>query len=278
MKKELRFIIVIFVGFITLLWLAKPLREFLINYDITELNARLISGVFTRLLIISISLWIISKLNLKKYNGLEKSNKITNLQALLIPSLFILMGITGNLSTYFNTNIFVLFLFIISVFIVGFAEELLFRGIILPLFITYFKDQKAVLYLSVILSSSIFGIVHYINIFKEPDNFWGITHQVFFALSIGVFFGGLMLRTNSIIIPSLFHGFVNFSFGAGDLKQKDIQIITEKITEGVNWNSIIPTTIFFIFIFLGGIYMIKKVDAEMVLSKLNFKTATYSYS
>jgi hypothetical protein len=274
MKKELKCIIVIFVGFITLLWLAKPLREFLINYDITELNAKLTAGIITRLLIISVSLWIIGKLNLEKFNGLSKRNEISNLKALMIPSLFILMGIMSSWNTYINTNIFVLFLFIISVFIIGFTEEILFRGTILPLFITYFKNRKTVLYLSVILSSSIFGVVHYINIFKEPDNFWGITHQVFFALSIGIFFGGLMLRTNSIIIPSLFHGFVNFSFGTGDLEQEDIQIITEKITEDVNWNSIIPTTIFFTFIFLSGIYMIRKVDAEMILNKLNFKTAT----
>jgi hypothetical protein len=158
MKKELKCIIVIFVGFITLLWLAKPLREFLINYDITELNAKLTAGIITRLLIISVSLWIIGKLNLEKFNGLSKRNEISNLKALMI--------------------------------------------------------------------------------------------------------------------PSLFHGFVNFSFGTGDLEQEDIQIITEKITEDVNWNSIIPTTIFFTFIFLSGIYMTRKVDAEMILNKLNFKTAT----
>ena len=112
-------------------------------------------------------------------------------------------------------------------------------------------------------------MIHYINILKEPDNFWGNTHQVFFALSIGVFFGGLMLRTKSILIPSIFHGFVNFSFGAGKLKQNEMKIINENITEGIDWNSIIPNTLLFTFIFLAGIYMTNKVDKEVILNKIN---------
>jgi len=268
MKKELKFIAIFFIGFLALLWLAKPLRILLSNFNINELNIELIAGIVMRLMIIIICIKIIAKLNLRKYNGFEKTTNSTNLQALIIPSLFIFMGIMSNWNTYLNTDTLLFILFITSVFIIGFAEELFFRGIILPLFITYFKNRKAVLLLSVLLSSLIFGIIHYVNIFKEPDNFWGITHQVFFALSVGVFFGGLMLRTKNIIIPSLFHGFVNFSFGADSLKQEDIQHVTEKVTEGVNWNSLIPTTLLFVFILLGGIYMIRKVKSADVLNKL----------
>ncbi|MDA3781111.1 MAG: CPBP family intramembrane metalloprotease [Bacteroidales bacterium] len=269
MKKELQYILYIFIGFITLLWFAKPLREYLITYDIAELNSGLLARIIVRLFIIPLIFLVIWKLKLKRYNSLEKSRKIENLQSLLIPFLFILIGLTSNWNTYINVDLNILFLFLASVFIVGFAEELLFRGIILPIFIKYFKSQKNVLFLSVILSSSIFGMIHYVNILKEPDNFWGITHQVFFALSIGVFFGGLMLRTKNILIPSIFHGFVNFSFGAGELKQNEMKIINENITEGIDWNSIIPTTLLFAFIFLAGIYMTNKVDKEVILNKLN---------
>ena len=269
MKKELKYIIFIFIGFIALLWLAIPLRAFFGNYNITELNAKLIAGIITRLFIITIGFWIIWKLKFKKYNGIEKGEKIQNLHSLIIPSLFILMGLMSSWNTYLNADKTALLLFTASVFIVGLTEELLFRGTNIPLFISYFKNQKAVLYFSVIASSLIFGITHYINIFKQPDNFWGITHQVFFAVSIGVFFGGLMLRTKNITIPSLFHGFVNFSFGAGDLKQEDMHIIKEKISNGINWSSLILTTLFFVFIFISGIYMIKKTNKELVLNKLN---------
>lgn len=269
MKKELQYISYVFIGFITLLLLTKPLREHLIASDIAALNARLIAGITIRLIIISLSLWVIWKLKLRRYNGLEKNTKIKNLQSLLIPFLFILMGLTSNWNTYINTELNILFLFIASVFIVGFAEELIFRGTILPLFIKYFKNRKNALFLSVIISSSIFGFIHYLNILKEPDNFWGITHQVFFAVSIGVFFGGLMLRTKSILIPSMFHGFVNFSFGAGELQQKEMEIISKNIAEGINWSSIIPTSLLFAFIFLAGIYMTKKVDREVILDKIN---------
>ena len=187
MRKELQYILYTFIGFITLLWFAKPLREYLITFDIATLNARIIAGIITRLIIISLILLVIWKLNLKRFNGIGKNRKIENLQSLLIPFSFILIGLTSNWNTYINVDLYILFLFIISVFIVGFAEELIFRGTILPLFIIYFKSRKNVLFLSVILSSLIFGIIHYVNIIKEPSNFWGITHQMFFAVSIGFF-------------------------------------------------------------------------------------------
>jgi len=274
MKNELKIIIVVFVGFVAMLWIAKPLRELLVNYSISELDARLMAGIFTRLLIVSIAIWIIRKLDLKLYNGLNKGQNTKNLYAIGIPSVFIIFGIISNWNIYIKTENYVLLLFIFSVIIIGIAEEFIFRGIIQPLFIKYFKSQQKVLYLSVIITALIFGLIHYVNILKEPDNFSGITHQVFFAISIGVFFGGLMLRTNSIIVPSMFHGLVNFSFGAGDLKHQTVQVVTKEITEGVNWNSIIPTTLFFIFIFISGIYMINKVNSEVILRKLKIKTST----
>jgi len=269
MKHELKLIFVIFVGFIALLWFEKPLKALLLNYDLTELNAKLISGIFMRSLIVAISLWIIKKLGFIKYNGLENGIEFTNLSALAIPSIFILFGLMSNSQTFLSTNPLVLLLFLASVLTIGFVEELVFRGTILPLFINYFREKKNVLFWSVFLTSSIFGIIHFINIFKEPENILGITHQVFFAISIGVFFGGLMLKSKNIVIPSLFHGLVNFAFGAGELNPTSSQVVVEKVSEGINWSSVIPTTIFFTFILLAGVNMIKKVDRKTILENLD---------
>lgn len=213
------------------------MNALLLNYDLTELNAKLISGIFMRSLIVAISLWIIKKLGFIKYNELENGIEFTNLSALAIPSIFILFSLMSNSQTFLSTNPLVLLLFLASVLTVGFVEELVFRGTILPLFINYFREKKNVLFWSVFLTSSIFGIIHFINIFKEPENILGITHQVFFAISIGVFFGGLMLKSKNIVIPSLFHGLVNFAFGAGELNPTSSQVVVEKVSEGINWSS-----------------------------------------
>lgn len=257
------------MGFVALLWFEKPLKGLLLDYNLTELNAKLISGIFVRSILVAISLWIIKKLDFIKYNGLENGIKFTNISALAIPSIFILFGLMSNFQTFVNTNPFVLLLFLTSVLTIGFIEELIFRGTILPLFINYFREKKRILFISVFFNSSIFGIIHFINIFKEPENILGITHQVFFAISIGVFFGGLMLRTQNIVIPSLFHGLVNFAFGGGELNPAASQVVVEKVSEGINWSPVIPTTIFFTFILLAGLKMVKKVDRKMILQNLS---------
>ncbi|PQJ79266.1 CPBP family intramembrane glutamic endopeptidase [Polaribacter porphyrae] len=269
MKREIKLIIITFIGFLFLLWIAKPIRFFLIDNNLPELNSRFIAGIFMRLSIIVLAIKLINIKKIKNYNGLSTSKRVNNIQALAIPFVFILSGIISNWYTYTNTQIYLLLLFILSVFTVGFAEEIVFRGIILPLFIKHFKAKKNVLFISVLCTSLIFGGLHFFNILKEPGNIVGITNQVFFATSISFFFGGLMLRTNNIIIPSIIHGFINLAFGSGILNQKSAPIITGKISEGINWSSIIPTTIFFSFIFLGGAYMIKKVNKSDILKELN---------
>ena len=122
------------------------------------------------------------------------------------------------------------------------------------------------------VSSSLFGIVHFVNLFSQPDNFIGITSQVFFALSIGVFFSGLMVRTENILVPVLIHALVNFSFGAGELKETPVEEISNAVEQtGINWNSVIPTTIFFAFIMAGGIFMILSSDKQRIMSTLEIE-------
>ncbi len=79
-----------------------------------------------------------------------------------------------------------------------------------------------------------------------------------------------MLRTGNVLVPALLHALVNFSFGAGDLKSGTVEKLTENAVEGVNWNSIIPTALFFIFILIGGLFMVGKVKKEEALARLQF--------
>jgi membrane protease YdiL (CAAX protease family) len=262
MKKEIKNSLLILVGFLVFLWLEKPLREILINCQINELSAQFISGIFIRSLLIIASLIIITKLNLNKFLGIYPYLKIRNLQAVVIPLGFITIGIISNFGVYLNTNLVVLILFSGSVLAIGFVEELIFRGILLPLFIKSFINNKNSLLLSVILSSLLFSCIHLINLISQPDNLVGILSQVFFALSIGVFFGGLMLRTENILVPAILHALINFAFGSGKLKNETHDILNDDILNKIDWSSLVPTTIFFIFIFLSGIYMIRKVYKE----------------
>ena len=73
----------------------------------------------------------------------------------------------------------------------------------------------------------------------------GVTSQVFFATSIGVFFCGLMVRTKNILIPCPLHALVNFSFGTVELKQSVEEVVEIEEKSRLNWSSVLPTMIFF---------------------------------
>ena len=268
MKKEIKIALIIAVGFITLLWFEKPLRELLIKCMVDELLAKFIAGIIVRLLLLCFVIYLIFKLNLNKFTGLDSKMQMKNLHAALIALAIIVIGILSNWKIYSSIDLTKLILFITSVITIGFFEEFVFRGMVLPLFIKSLHEKKQVLYLSVILSSFLFGSIHFINLLSQSGNLGGITSQVFFSFSIGVFFGGLMLRTENIIVPSIIHGLVNFAFGAGELKSETIVRISEGVSKGAHWNSIIPTTIFFLFILIGGLFMIRKSDTEVILSRL----------
>jgi len=267
MKKDIYLALLVSFGFIALLWFEKPLRTFLIQNEVAELNAKFISGIFIRSVLLLFSVLLIKKLNLLNFTGLV-TRRVFNLQAVFIPLVFISVGIMSNSNTVLSSSNTILALFTLSVILVGLIEEFVFRGIVLPQFIKFFKNKKNVLLISAVISSFIFGTIHFINLFSQPNNLGGITSQVFFALSIGVFFSGLMLRTQNIFIPALIHGLVNFSFGSGELKPnitKSTSIIGEA---GIDWSSIIPTSIFFLFIFAGGVFMINKSDKNYFLAQL----------
>lgn len=269
MKKEIKISLFVLIGLLSFLWLEKPLREFLSENLFDAQVAKQISGISIRIILIAIIFSLIKKFQLLDFTGLNLWRKYKNIQAVFIPLVFVTVGIAANWNTYVNTDLRILLLFALSTMAVGIVEELTFRGTILPLLILSFANTKQPILKSAILSGLMFGLVHLINLFSQPENIIGITSQVFFAAAIGVFFCGLMVRTENILIPCMLHALVNFSFGAGELKQTAEETSTIIENSVINRSSLIPTTIFFLFIFIGGVYMILKTDKETILAKLN---------
>jgi uncharacterized protein len=268
MKKEIKLALLIFIGFLAFLWLEKPLKELLLSFQVDALTAKFSSGTVVRVLLIFGAYQIIKRLHFKLFTGLSSPALYSNIQATFIPLVFVLMGIFSNWNTYYQAELPALVLFALSVLAVGFVEEFVFRGTLFPLCIQAFKNTKNPILYAAALSGSAFGMVHFVNLFSQPENLAGITSQVFFALSIGIFFSGLMVRTENILIPAFIHTLINFGFGAGELNPLAEALSSEKEGEGVNWNSVIPTTLFFAFILVGGVFMIMKSNTSQVLQKL----------
>jgi len=268
MKKNIQHILIVFFGANGILWLINPMKSFCSVFMESDINLSLTLGILLRVLLIIFVLFYINKLSLKRFDGLTSKTKLKNLKALVIPLVIILMGIYSNYEVYVNTDRITLLLFSVSVLTIGFAEEFVFRGFIFPVLLRTFWKFRGAVYLSVFISSLMFGLVHYVHLFSQPSNFSGITSQVIFAVSIGVFLSGIMLRTSSIIIPSLLHALINFSFGVGKIKPEVANQIVETVKGSLDWNMIIPTTIILAFIFFSGVFMIRKCDVNEIVGKL----------
>ncbi|PLL14336.1 hypothetical protein C0V75_02550 [Tabrizicola sp. TH137] len=100
---------------------------------------------------------------------------------------------------------------LINTLIVGFSEELMFRGVMLRSFRRRFSIWPAVL-----LTSLLFGAVHSLNIFTTGEVAQSLIQSCAAALS-GLIFMAMRLRTGSIWPPMVLHGlwdFATFTLGA----------------------------------------------------------------
>lgn len=95
-------------------------------------------------------------------------------------------------------------LYIIFALVVGFTEELYFRGLIIHLL----EDKKASVI--IIVSSLLFSVSHLANLLSGQDVL-STAMQVIFALLFAIVAAEIALSTKSIVIPAIWHTIHNFS-------------------------------------------------------------------
>ena len=128
------------------------------------------------------------------------------LKFLLPPLLFLLILFAialvedkGSTLFFGFTSLKQMFSFFLILLMLGFTEELLFRGILYHGLETKFGVLSTVL-----LSALIFGVFHYINLLVGAE-FYATTYQVIHATSAGFMYATLRLRIGAIWPVMLFH-------------------------------------------------------------------------
>lgn len=270
MKKNYKLIAAIMIFTIGLLWVAKPIEILLNQYFFFEKKSDLLAGILVRSFISIMLIFLVRKLGLLRYNGLCNYRLFREKFVLLIPSFFILLGLFFHRTIYIRANNELLVLFAVSVILIGLVEELCMRGLVLPLIIKSNRGKKYCLYYGVLISAVIFGLVHYINLYSHPENFWGVTRQVFFAIAMGVFFGALMLRTGNVFVVALCHGCVNFILGNKILKEGSTNQIMGQLSQSIDLISFFPTLAIFCFIIIVSLNMVRKVDEDEIKKELKY--------
>ena len=168
-----------------------------------ELGIRKIVTVFIGLLL-SLTLFFFFKQNhLLKTYGLCKSEMHPKKMLYYIPAfIFVTVNIWFGLTL--NYTPLETFIYIITMFCVGFLEEIIFRGL---LFNTMKKDNLKV---AILVSSLTFGVGHIVNLFNGSGaQLLSNILQVIYATSAGFMFVMIYQKSNSLIFCIIIHAIFN---------------------------------------------------------------------
>ncbi|MDR3598751.1 MAG: type II CAAX endopeptidase family protein [Clostridium sp.] len=146
---------------------------------------------------------------------------------LIVMSIF---AILGNLVNVLNTKkdlqllpLPQIIIFIVTMIAIGVGEEFIFRGIILNLFIDKFDKTKKGIYISIALSSIIFGAAHVTNAFSGISIKSALI-QAGLVSMLGALLAAIYLRSRNIWVVVIIHAFNDFSaligsglFGIGSI-------------------------------------------------------------
>ena len=165
-----------------------------------------INNVFTLPFLLALSLllffWIKKNNFLKKY-GLCKPIYKSKYFIFYIP-LLVLISTNFWLGINVNVNFLNCLLSILTMFCVGFVEEIIFRGF---LFKALSKNNVKS---AIIISSTTFGVGHLVNLFSSGlDNLLPNICQVFYAMAVGFLFVIMFHKGGSLIACIVTHALVN---------------------------------------------------------------------
>jgi membrane protease YdiL (CAAX protease family) len=178
--------------------------------------------------------------------------------------------ITGDLTIDTSKPVMII-LFTLMNFFIGFFEELLVRGVILGVLLLKWGNTKKGIYLSVIVSSVLFGSGHILNLIGNPSILVATLSQVVYATFIGIFFATCVLRSKTIWPMIILHATIDFlgqvkliTIGGGI---EALRMAEASISLQDALMSIVVTLIFSIYAF----FLLRKVTPADIQCKFSKK-------
>ena len=99
--------------------------------------------------------------------------------------------------------------FLLSMMMVGVAEEFAFRGVIAQTLLEHYGTSRGGIWKACIVSGLLFGAGHLTNILgSEP---FGVLMQCLFAAALGVLFAAIYFRTGNLWVTVFLHGMMDIS-------------------------------------------------------------------
>lgn len=188
----------------------------------------------------------VKKNGLMRYLGLCRSEAPAAKMLFYIP-LFLMGAVCAFFGVGFEYDALGMVLHTVMMILVGFLEEVIFRGF---LFRGMAKGNK--LTGAVIVSAVTFGIGHIVNLFNGYSIFDSIT-QIVYAIVVGFLLVFLFMRTGSIIVCIAFHAFNNSMTAFADGNMLTAAVGDEAAAE------IITLMIMIVIASAYTIYVVKKL-------------------
>lgn len=130
---------------------------------------------------------------------------------------------------------------------VGIFEDFLIRGLSLNILLDKYGQTRKGIWLSVIVSSLLFGAIHFSNILTGAS-FTGVLIQVISASFIGMYFSAIYLRSGNVWVVALLHGIYDLVASIPSLFQsEEIIDTTLEYAESISnysWGSVIFSLVF----------------------------------
>ncbi|MGT2912001.1 CPBP family intramembrane glutamic endopeptidase [Streptococcus cameli] len=142
--------------------------------------------------------------------------------------------------------------------VAGVVEEYICRGIVLGYLTKHSQGQSNRIWLGVFLSSFIFGIAHAPNFLVQPLEF--TVFQIITASMIGLFYGALYLRTQSLV-------WVIFSHFLQDFAAIGSQGVASVVNQEVPWHAL---PLFVIVFGTITFVLLRPKKMEEVIAQHNF--------
>ena len=99
--------------------------------------------------------------------------------------------------------------FVLSMMMVGVAEEFAFRGVIAQTLLEHYGTSRGGIWKACIVSGLLFGAAHLTNILGSAP--FGVLMQCLFAAALGTLFAAIYFRTGNIWVTVFLHGMMDIS-------------------------------------------------------------------
>jgi membrane protease YdiL (CAAX protease family) len=209
-----------------------------------------------------ILVWLLVKLGMLKDAKFTHPRKWRAVWLVWPFAIFILLNLdsvmSGRLEIDTARSILIV-LFIFTNLAIGFAEEVMARGVVLNLLLRKWGDSRQGIYLSVLASALLFGVAHIFNLLTGHLSPLANLTQIGYSFAFGVVFAACFLRNNSIWPVIIMHAAVDFAGGLRHISKGGGNQIpaANNTTEAAVVSLIISAPLL-----LYGLFILRKVEPQ----------------